>query len=65
MVTCPGGSLTNHDYQSLSDVDRDAAYRELREVVHLGLVASPPKRGRGPALDQHPMSRARRSACIL
>ena len=47
MVAYPGGSFTNHDYQSLNDVDRDTAYRELKELVDLGLVTSPPKRGRG------------------
>jgi len=35
------------DYQKLNGVDRDTAYRELMELVELGLLAHPEKRGRG------------------
>lgn len=37
--------FTNGDYQELNRVDRDLAYRELRELVDLGLIR--PSRGRG------------------
>lgn len=37
----------NSDYQRLNGVDRDTAYHELMELVGLGLLAQPEKRGRG------------------
>ena len=46
LVAYPGGRFANADYQSLNDVDRDTAYRELRELVDLGLVTAT-GRGRG------------------
>ena len=47
LVAYPGGSFTNADYQTLNDVDRDLAYRELKELVDLDLITPPPGRGRG------------------
>ena len=38
------GSFANSDYQTLNEVDRDQAYRELKELVDLGLLEA---RGRG------------------
>jgi ATP-dependent DNA helicase RecG len=47
LVAYPSGSFANSDYQTLNEVDRDAAYRELRELVDLGLLT--PSEGKGRA----------------
>ena len=47
LVAYPRGSFTNGDYQALNEVGRDAAYREVKEMVDLGLVSAPEGRGRG------------------
>jgi ATP-dependent DNA helicase RecG len=36
-----GDAFTNRAYQKVSEVDRDLAYREIQEMVRLGLVARP------------------------
>jgi ATP-dependent DNA helicase RecG len=36
-----GNTFTSRDYQKVSGVDRDAAYREIREMIRLGIVARP------------------------
>ena len=46
LVAYPGGRFTNADYQALNDIDRDTAYRELKELAELGLVTAG-GRGRG------------------
>jgi len=43
----PRGTFSNADYQALNQVDRDTAYREIRELVDQGLVVAPKKAGRG------------------
>jgi len=40
------GSFANSDYQTLNQVDRDVAYRDLKELVELGLLHGPAKPGR-------------------
>jgi ATP-dependent DNA helicase RecG len=45
LVAYPGGSFANADYQKLNAVDRDQAYRELKELVDLGLLVGPEGRG--------------------
>ena len=42
-----GAGFTNGEYQSINKVDRDTAYRDLREMVAAGLLAGPEGRGRG------------------
>jgi ATP-dependent DNA helicase RecG len=46
LVAYPGASFTNAQYQTLNQVDRDTAYREVRELIVLGLVAASGKGGR-------------------
>jgi ATP-dependent DNA helicase RecG len=41
--------FTNEDYRRLNDVDRDQAYREIQEMVELGVVVSTGALGRGAA----------------
>jgi len=36
-----GGSFTNRMYQKIAEVDRDWAYREIREMVQAGIVIRP------------------------
>jgi len=47
LVAYPRAAFANADYQALNDVGRDTAYRELRELVDLRLVAPTGGRGRG------------------
>lgn len=47
MVAFQGGAFSSADYQSINRVDRDQAYRELSELVGLGLLESSGKLGRG------------------
>jgi len=47
LVAHPSGSFTNAQYQALNQVDRDAAYREIRELIDLGVVAASGLVGRG------------------
>jgi Fic family protein len=47
LVAFPGRRFVNHDYQNLNQVDRDTAYRELKELVDLGLLTAPAGPGRG------------------
>jgi len=42
-------SFTNEDYRRLNSVDRDEAYREIQEMVALGVVLPPKTPGRGAA----------------
>ena len=46
MVAYPVGNFSNADYQGLNEVDRDTAYRELKELVDIGLLTAT-GRGRG------------------
>ncbi len=46
LAAFPGGSFASANYQALNEVDRDQAYRELKELVYLGLLTSK-GRGRG------------------
>lgn len=61
LVAYPGGTFANADYQSLNDVDRDSAYRELKELIDLGLVIAR-GRGRGARYAVQPGQMARREA---
>jgi len=36
-----GHAFTNRAYQKVNEVDRDLAYREIQEMIRLGLVARP------------------------
>lgn len=47
LVAYPSGHFSNAEYQKLNEVDRDLAYRDLKELTRLGLVASEGKKGRG------------------
>ena len=46
LLACPEG-FTNERYRRLNQVDRDQAYREIQEMVALGIVAPPEAHGRG------------------
>ncbi|MBK9385765.1 MAG: putative DNA binding domain-containing protein [Planctomycetes bacterium] len=46
LLAHPDG-FTNGEFQKLNDVDRDEAYREIQELVQLGVVESAEKPGRG------------------
>lgn len=46
MVANPVGNFANAEYQALNEVDRDTAYRELKELVDIGLLTTT-GRGRG------------------
>lgn len=46
LVAYRGSRFASADYQHLNQVDRDTAYRELRELVEMGLISSPSGRGR-------------------
>jgi len=39
--------FTNGDFQKLNGVDRDEAYRQIQELVSVGVLSSSQKRGRG------------------
>ncbi len=39
--------FTNEDYRTLNSVDRDQAYREIQELVSMGVVLAPDGPGRG------------------
>ena len=47
LVAHPSGSFTNAQYQALNQVDRDAAYREIQELVGMGLLEASGLGGRG------------------
>jgi len=36
-----GRAFTNHAYQKMNEVDRDLAYREIQEMIGLGIVTRP------------------------
>ena len=36
-----GNALTNRAYQKVNEVDRDLAYREIQDMIRLGIVARP------------------------
>ena len=46
LVAYKDSHFASADYQYLNQVDRDVAYRELRELVEMGLISSPSGRGR-------------------
>jgi ATP-dependent DNA helicase RecG len=46
LVAYPRGWFSNAEYQRLNEVDRDLSYRDLRELLRLGLIATE-GRGRG------------------
>lgn len=39
--------FTNEDYRRLNEVDRDEAYRQIQEMISMGVVVSPDLPGRG------------------
>lgn len=47
LVKNEGGSFRSGEYQSLNQVDRDQAYRELREMVEAGYLDGPDHPGSG------------------
>lgn len=47
LVKNEGGSFRNGEYQALNQVDRDQAYRELRELVEAGYLDGPDHPGAG------------------
>jgi len=47
LVARVGDAFTNADYQDLNDVNRDVAYREIKELVDAGLVVPSDKKGKG------------------
>ena len=47
LVKNEGGSFRSGEYQSLNQVDRDQAYRELREMVEVGYLEGPDHPGAG------------------
>ena len=46
MVAWPQGTFANADYQQLNQVDRDVAYRDLKDLVDRILVSGPKGTGR-------------------
>jgi len=42
-----GDTFSNADYQDINDVNRDVAYREIKELVDVGLVVPSDKKGKG------------------
>lgn len=46
LLAYPGG-FSNAEYQALNQVDRDEAYRQIQEMVTLGVVDAAEKPGRG------------------
>jgi len=46
LVARIGDAFTNADHQDLNDVNRDVAYREIRELVDAGLVVPSDKKAR-------------------
>lgn len=46
LLVHPSG-FTNEDYRKLNRVNRDEAYRQIQELVSLGVLAPPKKLGRG------------------
>ena len=46
LLANPDG-FTNEDFRKLSQVDRDEAYRQIQEMVTLGILVGTEKRGRG------------------
>ncbi|MBC7542788.1 MAG: putative DNA binding domain-containing protein [Candidatus Sericytochromatia bacterium] len=51
--------FSNGDYQQLNQVNRDTAYRDLKELVDLGYVTAPAKTGRGAEYQVNPMPKAK------
>ncbi|MBI2503598.1 MAG: hypothetical protein HYW07_10255 [Candidatus Latescibacteria bacterium] len=47
LIAYPNGRFASADYQRLNQVDRDLAYRELRELVEQGFLEGPEHPGRG------------------
>ena len=47
LVAWPRGTFANADYQQLNQVDRDVAYRDLKDLVERGLISAPTGTGRG------------------
>lgn len=46
LLAHPDG-FANEDYRGLNNIDRDQAYREIQEMVNLGVVTPPDAHGRG------------------
>lgn len=46
LVAFVGRTFTSGDYQDLNRIDRDQAYRELRELIESGLISPPEGLGR-------------------
>jgi ATP-dependent DNA helicase RecG len=47
LIAYPATPFASADYQALNDIDRDVAYREVKELVALGLIEPLGRRGRG------------------
>jgi ATP-dependent DNA helicase RecG len=47
LIAYPATPFASADYQALNEVDRDVAYREVKELVALGLIEPLGRRGRG------------------
>lgn len=62
LVAWPRGSFANADYQQLNQVDRDAAYRDLKDLVDRGLLSAP--RGSGRAARYQVTDEARAGARV-
>ena len=46
LLAHPGG-FSNEDYRTLNAVDRDEAYKQIQEMVGMGILQPPPSSGRG------------------
>ena len=46
LLAHPGG-FSNEDYRTLNAVDRDEAYKQIQEMVGMGILQPPPSAGRG------------------
>ena len=47
LVARVGDTFSNADYQQINDVNRDVAYREIKELADSGLVVASDKKGKG------------------
>ncbi len=60
LLAHPGG-FTNEDYRKLNEVDRDEAYRQIQELVALGILQSARAPGRGAVYRVSPDLRSARA----
>ena len=47
LIAYPATTFASADYQALNEVDRDVAYREVKELIDLGLISPEGRKGRG------------------